>query len=93
MTKSAAYALRLPLSLKDAITRVAVRDGISINQFIMLAVAEKLSVMETARFFAEREERVDMAAFRTLLQRDGGEPPRAGDEMPEMVTMEGLQST
>jgi hypothetical protein len=82
MAKPASYALRLPVSMKEAVAQVADRDGISINQFILLAVAEKLSAMETARFFTERTERADMDAFRRLLQREGGEPPRTGDEMP-----------
>ena len=83
MTKSAAYALRLPVSLKENLTQVAEKEGISINQFITLAVAEKLAVIETARFFNERADRADMDAFRRLLDRQGGEPPRAGDELPE----------
>ena len=83
MTKSAAYALRLPVSLKENLAQVAEREGISINQFITLAVAEKLAVLETARFFNERADRADMDAFRRLLDRQGGEPPRAGDELPE----------
>ena len=83
MTKSAAYALRLPVSLKENLAQVAEKEGISINQFITLAVAEKLAVLETARFFNERAGRADMDAFRRLLDRQGGEPPRAGDELPE----------
>lgn len=82
MTKSAAYALRLPVSLKENLAQVAEKEGISINQFITLAVAEKLAVIETARFFNERAARADMDAFRRLLDRQGGEPPRAGDELP-----------
>ena len=50
MTQSATYALRLPQSLKTALAKAAKRDGTSINQFITLAVAEKLSVLETATF-------------------------------------------
>ncbi|MBX3050928.1 MAG: toxin-antitoxin system HicB family antitoxin [Caldilineaceae bacterium] len=83
MTRSATYALRLPVSLKENLTQVAENEGISINQFITLAVAEKLAVMETARFFSERAGRADMDAFRRILNREGGEPPRLGDEMPE----------
>ncbi len=83
MSKAATYALRLPVSLKEAVAKVAERDGTSMNQFITLAVAEKLSAMETARFFEERAARVDREAFRDLLAREGGESPRAGDEMPE----------
>jgi hypothetical protein len=43
-------------------------------------VAEKLSAMNTAAFFAERAGRADMAEFRRILTRDGGEAPRPGDE-------------
>jgi hypothetical protein len=81
MTKSANYALRLPISLKEAVANAAAEDGISINQYITLAVAEKLSVQEAARFFQERQERVDMDAFRAILNREGGEAPRSGDEL------------
>lgn len=83
MTKSAPYVLRLPVSLQENLAQVAENEGISINQFITLAVAEKLAVMETTRFFNERAARADMDAFRRILNREGGEPPRPGDEMPE----------
>lgn len=82
MTQSSTYALRLPKSLKEAVMKVAKRDGVSINQFIALAVAEKLATLETARFFEERQKRADLDAFAKLLNRAGGEPPRNGDEMP-----------
>ncbi len=44
-------------------------------------MAEKLAVMNTAEFFAERRNRADFAAFERLLIRKGGEPPREGDEV------------
>jgi hypothetical protein len=52
------------------------------NQFVATAVAEKLAVMRTAPFFAERRARADFVAFRKLLKRKGGERPREGDERP-----------
>ena len=75
------YPLRLPHSIKAAVERLAKRDGTSINQFVVTAVAEKLAALETATFFAERRKRADIAAFRKLLHRQGGEPPRPGDEI------------
>ena len=81
MIQSSTYALRLPHSLKSAVTAAAKRDGVSINHFITLAVAEKLSVLETVSFFEERRERADLDAFWKILNRAGGEPPRIGDEM------------
>lgn len=74
------YPLRLPHSIKAALVRVAKRDGTSINQFVVTAVAEKLASLETAEFFAERRKRADLAAFRKLMRRRGGEAPRPGDE-------------
>lgn len=85
MTRSATYPLRLPVSLKENLAQVAKTEGISINQFIALAVAEKLAVMETTRFFRERSARADMDIFYQVLNREGGEPPRPGDEMPESM--------
>jgi hypothetical protein len=52
----------------------------SINQFVATAVAEKVSALETARFFQDRRERADFRAFDKIMKRRGGEPPRKGDE-------------
>jgi len=49
---TANYALRLPRSLKVEVERLAAEDGISVNQFIATAVAEKLYTMQTVQFFA-----------------------------------------
>jgi hypothetical protein len=40
------YPLRLPVSLKDSATLLAHEDGVSLNHFISLAVAEKISRLE-----------------------------------------------
>ena len=82
MADLSTYPLRLPKSLKDKVAKVAKRDGSSINQFITIAVAEKISVLETERFFLNKMSEADLDAFRSLLFRSGGEPPRAGDELP-----------
>jgi hypothetical protein len=71
--------LRLPLSLKAAVEQVAARDGTSMNQFLVVAVAEKLAAMETETFFAERSARADREAFLRILNRTGGGPPRPDD--------------
>lgn len=81
MTQAATYPLRLPQSLKAAVAKAAERDGISINQFITMAVAEKVAALETVQFFEQRRARADMTRFRQLLSRKGGESPRAGDEL------------
>lgn len=79
--RSSTYPLRLPSSLKEAVREVSRRDGTSINQFVTTAVAEKLSAMRTADFFAERSSRADIEAARRILQRDGGQPPEPEDRL------------
>ena len=73
------YPLRLPLSVKAEVERRARADGVSVNQFVAAAVAEKLSAMNTAAFFAERRNRADFKAFDRLMRRKGGEQPRPDD--------------
>ena len=51
----ATYPLKLPLSIKKAAQRLAKEDGVSLNQWIAVAVAEKIGVVETATdFFKKR---------------------------------------
>jgi hypothetical protein len=82
MTKTRAYPLRLPLSLKKAVELQSEEDGTSINQFVATAVAEKLSAPQTAEFFARRKARADFKAFDKLMKRRRGQPLREGDEIP-----------
>ena len=55
--ETSTYPLRLPKSLKEAAAQIAREDGTSINQFVATAVAEKVSAMKTADFFAARRRR------------------------------------
>jgi hypothetical protein len=79
MKQPTTYPLRLPRSIKAEVERLARQDGISVNQFIATAVAEKLTAMNTATFFADRRARADFAAFDRLMRREGGEPPGSDD--------------
>jgi hypothetical protein len=80
-TRVATFPLRLPVSLKAALEKIAERDGTSMNQFLVIAAAEKISAMETESFFAERRARADREAFLRILNRKGGEPPRPEDTL------------
>jgi hypothetical protein len=80
MTEIGTYSLWLPWSLKTAVERLSKQDGTSINQFVATAVAEKVSALETAHFFADRKARADFKAFDKIMKRRGGERPRQGDE-------------
>ena len=76
------YPLKLPQSIKAAATRLAKEDGVSLNQWIAVAVAEKVGVTETAAEFlhgkAEGAQPSDLLAF---LDKAANEPPPPGDEV------------
>ena len=80
--ETSTYPLRLPKSLKEAAAHIAREDGTSFNQFVATAVAEKVSAMKTAEFFASRKADADIEAARRLLRRDGGQPPEPEDRLP-----------
>lgn len=80
--KNSTYPLRLPRSLKDAAAQIAREDGTSLNQFVATAVAEKVSAMKTAEFFAARRDDADIEAARRLLRRPGCQPPEPEDRLP-----------
>ena len=48
------YPLKLPSSVKTAAQRLAKEDGVSLNQWIAVAVAEKVGAVETAADFLKR---------------------------------------
>jgi hypothetical protein len=83
MTKSrqSTYPLRLPRSVKAEVERRAKADGISVNQFVATAVAEKLAVMNSAAFFSERRARANLPAFDRLMRRKRGEAPQSEDKI------------
>ena len=80
--QTATYPLRLPASLKMAVREIARKDGTSINQFVNTAIAEKVSAMRTAEFFAERRAEADIELARRLLRHPGGQPPDDDDRLP-----------
>ena len=52
----------------------------SLNQFFVTAIAEKVSALKTEAYFRERRERGDLAAFDDWLTVSPDAGPMAGDE-------------
>ena len=66
----------------------SIADGVTtilsgVNQFVVAGMAEQLSAMKTAEFFAERSRRADPEAAIAILSREGGQPPEPEDRLPE----------
>jgi predicted transcriptional regulator len=62
-----ALSLRLPESLHQKLGEIAEREGISINQLITSAVAEKMSALMTEEYLAARAKRGSRRKFEAVL--------------------------
>ena len=79
MSKST-YPLKLPTSVKNAAAELAKLDGVSLNQFIAAAVAEKVGTIRTARdFLRERSGSARPRDMMKYLRRAPKVAPTAGD--------------
>jgi hypothetical protein len=74
-------SLRLPDSLHKHVRELAQQDGISINQFISTAVAEKLAALMTEEYLENRAKRGSRERFLAVLAKVPDVPPESGDEL------------
>jgi len=76
------YALRLQTSIMDELRTVVEEEDTTLNQFINVAVAEKLAALRTERYFQERAARANRTDSMAILERAGTDAPIEGDELP-----------
>jgi len=74
-------SLRLANSLHDEVKHLAKKEGISINQFIASAVAEKMSALMTEDFLLERSEKGNKKAFLQAMSKVPSAEPEANDKL------------
>jgi hypothetical protein len=77
------FALRLPPSLMADVKAIAAADQVSVNQFIVQAVAERAALLRDRGYLAQRRARARPGGMLELLQRVGDDTPIPGDELPE----------
>lgn len=75
------YALRIPNSLFDDAKQCAEEESVSMNQFFVMAIAEKVSALKTEAYFRERAGRADVPHARKILERVRDVPPVPRDEL------------
>jgi hypothetical protein len=75
-------SLRLPDSLHDQARQLAEKDKVSINQFITLAVAEKISALATEDLLAVRAQRGNRENFERAMAKVGKVLPDERDRLP-----------
>jgi len=62
-------SLRIPNSLHQELRLLAEQEGVSINQLIASAAAEKLSALRTATYLKERARRGSRKDFEAVLAK------------------------
>lgn len=85
-----ALNLRLPDSLHNQVRVLARRDNVSVNQFITLAVSEKVSALITVDYLEERASRGDREQFDQLLDKiaRADRAPLTEDQLPEGIELQ-----
>ena len=74
-------SLRLPESLHNQLRRLAKHEGISINQLVASAAAEKVAALMTEQYLEERARRGSREKFRAVLARIPDVPPLPDDAL------------
>jgi hypothetical protein len=74
-------SLRLPESLHQKARELAEQEGVSINQLVATALAEKLAALMTVDYLEERARRGDRKTFERVLRKVKNRPPAPGDEL------------
>ena len=77
-----ALSLRLPESLHRKLGELAEKEGISINQLVTSAVAEKMSALMTEEYLGTRAKRASRSKFDAVLARVPDVEPEAFDRLP-----------
>ena len=75
-------SLRLPTSVHQQLRTLAEQEGISINQFIMLAISEKMATINTKSYLQQRAKRGSRAKLLAVLAKAPDVEPEAADKLP-----------
>jgi len=77
------YVFELPEALLQAAQAVAQAEQTSLDDFVRLALAEKIAAARTDQYFQTRAARADPQAFLAVLERitQTAGPVVAGDEL------------
>ena len=74
-------SLRIPKSLHEQIRQLAKQDGISINQFLASAAAEKMSALLAEEYIQARAKRASLKKFQSVLKKVPDSEPEDYDRI------------
>lgn len=73
--------VRLPESLHDQLKDLAKAEGISINQFLVIAAAEKMSALKTVEFLESEAKLSSRKGFERVLRKVPDVEPEEPDRL------------
>jgi hypothetical protein len=76
-------SIRLPNSIHQHAKRLARDEGVSVNQLISSALAEKLSALDAERYLSERAERGRKVDIDAIFAKIPSVEPEPQDRIPE----------
>jgi hypothetical protein len=74
--------VQIPNSLYQTLQELSMQDGISIDQFISTAVAEKIASLKTESYLGELAKRGDRAKYEAVLAKVPDVEPDSFDQLP-----------
>ena len=74
--------IELPDSLKKGVGELAARNGVSIEQFLVTALGEKVAAAQSLDRLRSEVKGADRGAFEKFLTSVPNSPPIKGDELP-----------
>ena len=74
-------SLRLPDSLHARVRELALKENVSINQLITVALAEKLSALMTEEYLGKRAKRGNRKKFQRAMAKVANVAPGARDRL------------
>jgi post-segregation antitoxin (ccd killing protein) len=76
--------VQLPNSLYQALQTLAQQDGISVDQFVATAVAEKISALATETYLEELAQRGTRNKYEAVLAKVPDVEPEHYDQLPNL---------
>ena len=74
-------SLRLPKSMYQQLKKLAEKEGVSMNQFVTLALAEKMATMNAKAYLAERAKRGSRDKLLAVLDKVPDVEPEEYDRL------------
>ncbi|MCL4261670.1 MAG: type II toxin-antitoxin system HicB family antitoxin [Anaerolineae bacterium] len=74
-------SVRIPKSLHNQVRELAEEEGISINQFVMLALAEKAAALQAMNYLEERAKRGSREKLLAVLAKAPDVAPEEYDRL------------